>query len=467
MVRDCSFHHFVQPGMMVTFASALVVAFFGCLLGAVHFAYAPREATNHAQKLISLQWSDMSTVQRQKVISQFFLNESFLPVMIKSSAVANWPALHKWNNLTYFSKEVLPTLDSVTVSQGSRFAKYFIKDYPLANLFDERVIAPRQIQRHNVPTSEFIKDCLNAISQDKYLHFSSKLKPNSPVLRDLGDLDDLFGLTEDGQNRLQNADKYLWMGSKNVTAHTHYDMVHNVFIQLYGKKKFTLFRHEDIGGMYVFPRVHPQVRQSQIDFDHIDLDKFPNFESVKEPIEAVLDAGDVLLLPPDWFHMVSADSEFSISVSLWSGSQEDAFLKSAMQVPIPIDHEWHEDVLVYVVAKIARGIWRECSQPTAAASGSPFGRLWDERYSTVDIPASASREKLQGSPTICHDSKDIPEELKQLITDYLRQIKRRMRQKPNRLHQAVCLDLIEEILAFVFHPEDLRHIIEWMAVNQC
>jgi poly-D-alanine transfer protein DltD len=71
-----------------------------------------------------------------------------------------------------------------------------------------------------------------------------------------------------------------WMGSRGVTAHTHYDSSHNFFAQLYGKKKFILSPPSAYPKLYLYPSLHPSTRQSQVDFLAPDAEKFPNFGNV-------------------------------------------------------------------------------------------------------------------------------------------------------------------------------------------
>ena len=69
--------------------------------------------------------------------------------------------------------------------------------------------------------------------------------------------------------------------------------------------------------MYPFPRVHPNWHKSQVDFLHPDLDKFPAFADIPRVLEAELEPGDVLFVPPNYWHHVET-LESSVSVTTWS-----------------------------------------------------------------------------------------------------------------------------------------------------
>ena len=48
-----------------------------------------------------------------------------------------------------------------------------------------------------------------------------------------------------------------WISSKGVVALLHYDRYYNCFVQLRGRKKFTLFAPSDYRNLYLHPMHHP------------------------------------------------------------------------------------------------------------------------------------------------------------------------------------------------------------------
>lgn len=104
-----------------------------------------------------------------------------------------------------------------------------------------------------------------------------------------------------------------WMGYNGTTAHTHYDIFHNFNVQIYGRKRFLLIPPSNWTAVYHYPRIHPKCtgrsslsglltmvridRQSQVDYEAPNLNKFPRFSEV-DVYEANLEPGDTLYLPP-------------------------------------------------------------------------------------------------------------------------------------------------------------------------
>ena len=101
----------------------------------------------------------------------------------------------------------------------------------------------------------------------------------------------------------------LWFTSENATATTHYDLEHNFFWQLYGKKVFRLsmlMRHDRYLPHCSF---HPEWRQAQRKGQGHGQGKGKEIEDGDDSghqydYEIELDEGDLLYLPPMMFHSV-------------------------------------------------------------------------------------------------------------------------------------------------------------------
>jgi len=98
-----------------------------------------------------------------------------------------------------------------------------------------------------------------------------------------------------------NGTTQLWLGGAGVTAHTHYDPTHNFFVQVRGRKRFILSPPSSAFSLYLHPFQHPGYRQSQVDYAKSQASKYPLFGQA-EAYVADLGPGDVLYLPPYWFH---------------------------------------------------------------------------------------------------------------------------------------------------------------------
>eukprot|EP01052_Picozoa_sp_SAG31_P028184 SAG31_NODE_2698_length_5225_cov_11.224542_3_plen_492_part_00 len=105
---------------------------------------------------------------------------------------------------------------------------------------------------------------------------------------------------------------HLWLGLPGVSATLHADTSDNTYVQLHGRKEFFLLPPAAAESVYLYPTSHPRSGQAQahpqLSVDELHS-RFPGFlpEAFHRWGErAVLEAGDVLLLPANWLHHVIA-----------------------------------------------------------------------------------------------------------------------------------------------------------------
>lgn len=116
----------------------------------------------------------------------------------------------------------------------------------------------------------------------------------------------------------------VWIGQRGVRAHCHFDGFHNFYAQLVGTKKFIVYPPRAWNTTYVYPFLHPHHGQAQVRRDAIDAQLYRNAAGeglASLAIELVLQPGELLYLPPLWFHETEALEE-SISVNAWTEPQE-------------------------------------------------------------------------------------------------------------------------------------------------
>eukprot|EP00005_Dracoamoeba_jomungandri_P009609 CAMPEP_0174268346 /NCGR_PEP_ID=MMETSP0439-20130205/37091_1 /TAXON_ID=0 /ORGANISM="Stereomyxa ramosa, Strain Chinc5" /LENGTH=332 /DNA_ID=CAMNT_0015356459 /DNA_START=475 /DNA_END=1469 /DNA_ORIENTATION=- len=144
----------------------------------------------------------------------------------------------------------------------------------------------------------------------------------------------------------------LWMGSDGVTAQTHFDWGYNMYSQLYGQKTFLLSHPSAYPDFNLFPTLHPSRRQSQLDFGFL-----PHSFQV-DAFQVTLKAGDVLFIPPFWFHRVIAINS-SISVNLWVDSPMEDVYDVLEQLPIPFEENWDTETLTAALSHYIRIIYSQ------------------------------------------------------------------------------------------------------------
>ncbi|MBT8422490.1 MAG: hypothetical protein HKN56_01395 [Gammaproteobacteria bacterium] len=111
--------------------------------------------------------------------------------------------------------------------------------------------------------------------------------------------------------------------------HQDHSSVHIGFVQLEGRKQFTLYRPED--GQYLYRKPGAQfpwqMRNSAITLERMrDLEAYPELRKAT-PITVTLNAGQALLLPADWWHTTrNLTDSVSYSIRIINASNVGAAL---------------------------------------------------------------------------------------------------------------------------------------------
>ena len=113
----------------------------------------------------------------------------------------------------------------------------------------------------------------------------------------------------------------LWIGHRGIVSNLHYDRSHNFFAQIRGTKRWTLFPPSQHSSVYLYPSLHPHYRQTQVDFETYRRDDFPRTAGLNGRA-VFLEPGDLMYVPPYWFHRVEALS-LSVSLSILNPSEEE------------------------------------------------------------------------------------------------------------------------------------------------
>lgn len=128
----------------------------------------------------------------------------------------------------------------------------------------------------------------------------------------------------------------LWHGfsNKNFSSTTtlHFDRIHNIFVQIRGRKRVLLFPPSDYLSFY--PPLEDGNgkgigHNSKVNPDKLNLELFPKFPW-QDKMEVILQPGEILYIPPFWWHHVTAIDE-NMSLSFWYDVKiKDFFIQKNM-----------------------------------------------------------------------------------------------------------------------------------------
>jgi len=239
--------------------------------------------------------------RRSDLTPEEFHKEYFLtgiPVVLEGAA-ARWPAVKKWtpDYLNEFCGN-----DRIEVLDGQNW-KVNRDDGREAVSTSEHVVQVRELMQEVKAGGALYGSFMELL--DKY----SQLR---------GDLDlafvSRFGHTSRHLPWHRNIIAKLYVGGAGTATSLHCAAVSNLFVQVYGRKRWLLIAPEFTPFMY--PAATRGLNwQSRVDFRNPDFGQCPLYRFV-DRYETVLEPGDILWNPPFVWHGVANVTE-SIAVSCW------------------------------------------------------------------------------------------------------------------------------------------------------
>lgn len=227
-------------------------------------------------------------------LCQFFIRGA--PVII-TSAMISWPALTKWRNLDYLKKVA-----------GNRTVPVEIGEHYLASGWKQELMTMVELlERLQTPQcSPYLRAYLA----------QHPLFDQIPNLREDILIPD-YCAASGGELQSINA----WLGPIGTVTPLHHDPHHNLLSQVIGRKYVRLYSPHVSSGMYPFGESMLS-NSSQVDLDNPDYEKFPLAKNLPF-LDCVLEEGEMLYIPPKWWHYVrSLTSSFSVSF-WWSSADEE------------------------------------------------------------------------------------------------------------------------------------------------
>lgn len=255
----------------------------------------------------------------------------------------------------------------------------------------------------------------------------------------------------------------LWVGTRQgLSTPCHYDAAHNLYLQLSGRKRFVLYPPSAWTRLYLFPRMHPSWRMTQVDFEAFDAGSFPLAGALRgrSALEVVLSPGDVLYLPPYWLHTVSvadgAAPSLSLSVHAKSAAMEliDRLRGFAPSLPPALSHSGRLAYLQAFVSALCGGA-EAARRLVASVRGSRYAPLSGDpdveglqqamEDARARFAASLRREEL--APTLAEEATRAASQVAALREAFLRDA-----QFSDEIWAQCAADYIEDVVAHFLGP---------------
>lgn len=216
-----------------------------------------------------------------------------LPVII-TNAMDHWPAMKErpWSDLNYLKK--VAGYRTVPIEVG--------KNYLHAD-WTQKLVTMKDFIDSYVSTSSSSKSSpIGYLAQTQLFEQIPDLRKDiaTPPYCSLANTDTL----------IINA----WFGPQGTVSPLHHDPYHNLLSQVVGEKFIRLYSPSESDNVY--PHEGKMLNNtSQVDVEHPDYEKYPRFLTATYH-ECILQYGEMLYIPPLWWHYVRSLS-VSFSVSFW------------------------------------------------------------------------------------------------------------------------------------------------------
>eukprot|EP00040_Diaphanoeca_grandis_P002122 m.20604 g.20604 ORF g.20604 m.20604 type:complete len:588 (-) comp13004_c0_seq1:46-1809(-) len=192
---------------------------------------------------------------------------------------------------------------------------------------------------------------------------------------------------------------HVWISPKESVTPAHYDIAHNFFIQMKGRKRVLMFPPESWQLLYLHPILHPASLSAQVnlnaDFES-QRSQFPFLP--REGISAYvadLGPGDVLYIPPLWLHHVTT-IESSISMSVWTPfAGSDLYDKILKEQPLPIQLSWSHAWKVAALRMLIDSLVTSLDLEDMDAAQFIDWTLMQNRYINISDEAEQSEKSLK------------------------------------------------------------------------
>eukprot|EP00262_Sarcandra_glabra_P008012 TRINITY_DN21182_c0_g1_i1.p1 TRINITY_DN21182_c0_g1~~TRINITY_DN21182_c0_g1_i1.p1 ORF type:complete len:421 (+),score=36.48 TRINITY_DN21182_c0_g1_i1:176-1438(+) len=228
-----------------------------------------------------------SSPSLENFLRDYFLSGS--PVIL-THCISHWPARTKWKDIDYLKRVA-----------GNRTVPVEVGRNYLSTEWKQELITFSQFL-------ERVQSTVCSSATPTYLAQHPLFDQIQDLRQDISVPDYCFA----GGGELQSLNA--WFGPAGTVTPLHHDPHHNLFAQVVGRKYVRLYHASISEDLYPYTESMLS-NSSQVDLDNLDVKEFPMAQDL-DFIDCILEEGEMLYIPPKWWHYVRSLTT-SFSVSFW------------------------------------------------------------------------------------------------------------------------------------------------------
>ncbi|KAL6655347.1 hypothetical protein ACP70R_006173 [Stipagrostis hirtigluma subsp. patula] len=254
-------------------------------------------------------------ISLEEFICNYFLRQS--PVII-SGCIDDWPARTKWKDIKYLKKiagdRTVPVECAILRNVVQLVLSVWKSQHYFALAFETLDVGKNYLcnewKQELITFSQFLERMWSTDCPSKLTYLAQH-----PLFEQIKELSEDIIVPDycyAGGGELQSLNA--WFGPHGTVTPLHHDPHHNILAQVLGRKYIRLYPASISEDLY--PHTETMLSNtSQVDLDNMNLKEFPKAENL-EFMDCILEEGDLLYIPPKWWHYVRSLS-ISFSVSFW------------------------------------------------------------------------------------------------------------------------------------------------------
>ena len=213
----------------------------------------------------------------------------------------------------FFDSDIDWNLDFLSLNLGDQ--QFAVRDYGEGHFDTPKNQWTKYCDHIKLTIHEFIAHIRDGSAKQRNLYLAQNPIGGTKAALTIAGQMQLLTQTLGLEPAISEATLNLWFGPTGHTEPLHFDPSDGTMMMMHGKKRVVLYPPSQSPNLYPFGfyDVLP-FWISQVNIEEPDLNKYPNFGKTQQNrYEVLLSPGQLLFIPAQWWHEVTAEGEGYVS----------------------------------------------------------------------------------------------------------------------------------------------------------